>query len=365
MKKIPPDFLFNLPTARPRQPGWFAVALLMSVLTGLLSACGGSSNTRTAEDDKVYDTPVPADIAAVPDAVWKDEPISKLGNPASYKVDGETYYIQRTRKPYKARGYASWYGKDFHGNKTSSGERYNMHAMTAAHKTLPIPCYVRVTNLRNKRQVVLRVNDRGPFVDDRIIDVSYTAAVKLGMIAPGTAYVEVEALLEPPRPQIADGGDLSPESPAPTEPPQSQSAGLDEAVEIEVREVSSSTGPASVGTAAAGTATVAAAPPAPPVKDDSWLSAPEPETPPAPAAEPVVMLGRGSYLQAGAFRAMDNANVLASRLGSARLAGQIRVESGDDGLHRVRLGPYTDSEALAGDRIALETQGLKPTLVSH
>lgn len=138
--------------------------------------------------------PPPAAILAVPDAVPQLEPRSKLGNPPFYDVLGHRYYVLASAERYVARGVASWYGPAFHGINTAMGERYDMYAMTAAHKTLPLPCYVQVTNLRNGRSVVVRVNDRGPFVANRLIDLSYTAAAKLGMLRDGTAFVEVRTL---------------------------------------------------------------------------------------------------------------------------------------------------------------------------
>jgi len=122
------------------------------------------------------------------------EPPSRTGNPNSYKVFGKRYYVMNSSENYRQRGTASWYGKDFHGKKTSSGVPYNMHAMTAAHKSLPIPTYVRVKHLGNGRSIVVKVNDRGPFARGRIIDLSYAAATKLDMVGTGTAPVEVVAL---------------------------------------------------------------------------------------------------------------------------------------------------------------------------
>ncbi len=119
---------------------------------------------------------------------------SKLGNPTSYVVFGKRYYVLDNARGFVERGTASWYGKKFHGRKTSSGEIYNMHAMTAAHKTLPLPTYVRVENLANGKSVVVKVNDRGPFVGTRIIDLSFAAAQKLNVIGPGTADVEISAV---------------------------------------------------------------------------------------------------------------------------------------------------------------------------
>jgi len=119
---------------------------------------------------------------------------SERGNPSSYVVFGRRYHVLDSSEGFRQRGVASWYGTKFHGRSTSSGEVYNMHAMTAAHKTLPIPVYVHVKNLDNGRSIVVRVNDRGPFITGRIIDLSYAAAKKLGVDGPGTANVEISAL---------------------------------------------------------------------------------------------------------------------------------------------------------------------------
>lgn len=136
----------------------------------------------------------PGNLLAMPDAVPHVEPRSRLGNPPFYDVLGHRYYVLASADGYVARGVASWYGPTFHGERTAIGEPYDMFAMTAAHKTLPLPCYVRVTNLRNGKSIVVRVNDRGPFVSNRLIDLSYTAALKLGMIRDGTTLVEVRAI---------------------------------------------------------------------------------------------------------------------------------------------------------------------------
>jgi rare lipoprotein A len=134
------------------------------------------------------------DITAIPDAVPRSEPRSRNGNPPFYDVLGRRYTVLDTAQGYVERGVASWYGPGFHGGSTSMGEAYDMYAMTAAHKTLPIPCYARVTNLTNGRSVVVRINDRGPFVANRLIDLSYTAAAKLDMLRGGTAMVEVRVV---------------------------------------------------------------------------------------------------------------------------------------------------------------------------
>ncbi len=136
----------------------------------------------------------PPDVSGVPDAVPRDEPRSRYGNPRHYEVFGKRYHVLDSANGYSERGVASWYGEKFHGRRTSSGEPYDMYLMTAAHKSLPLPTYVRVTNLKNGATVVVKVNDRGPFVHNRIIDLSYAAAARLGILKNGTGLVEVEAL---------------------------------------------------------------------------------------------------------------------------------------------------------------------------
>ncbi len=150
------------------------------------------------------DMPVPGDLEATPDAEPKPEPLHATANDA-YTVFGRNYTPLRTAAGYKRQGTASWYGRKFHGQRTVSGEVYNMYAMTAAHPTLPIPSYARVTNLENKRSVVVRINDRGPFGSGRIMDVSYAAAVKLGFAEATLAPVEVEGIAtEPVATEIAE-----------------------------------------------------------------------------------------------------------------------------------------------------------------
>jgi rare lipoprotein A len=164
--------------------------------TCALAACGGS--TRTIPPPAPLPTPsTPApqvDVGSIPDAIPRAEPRSAKGNPPFYTVLGKRYFVLANAEGYLERGVASWYGPGFHAKSTSNGERYDMYAMTAAHKTLPLPAYVQVTNLQNGRSVTVRVNDRGPFKDGRIIDLSYTAAAKLGMLKSGTAFVEVRSV---------------------------------------------------------------------------------------------------------------------------------------------------------------------------
>lgn len=120
--------------------------------------------------------------------------LSRYGNPSAYRVKGRTYEVMKNPTGYRTRGLASWYGTKFHRRRTSSGEHYNMYALTAAHKTLPLPTYVRVKNLKNGRETIVKVNDRGPFHKGRVIDLSYAAAAKLGLVTAGTAPVEIEAI---------------------------------------------------------------------------------------------------------------------------------------------------------------------------
>lgn len=167
----------------------------------LLAALSGCASTPT-EDRDYAPTEIPSGLAELPDPVPRPEPRSRYGNPASYEVFGKRYYVMDSAKGYKERGHASWYGSKFHGRRTSSGEPYDMFKMTAAHKSLPLPTYVRVTHLDNGRSIIVRVNDRGPFHPGRIIDLSYAAATKLGMVNDGFARVEVEAI-NPDAPQPA------------------------------------------------------------------------------------------------------------------------------------------------------------------
>ena len=153
-----------------------------------LIACGSIGSKQDSAPTN------PPNVSNVPNAVPRDEPRSKYGNPANYEVFGKRYYTLNTSRGYHEKGISSWYGKKFHGRRTSSGETYDMYAMTAAHKTLPLPTYVEVTNLANGRKVIVKVNDRGPFHGDRLIDLSYSAAKKLDIISKGTGMVEIRAI---------------------------------------------------------------------------------------------------------------------------------------------------------------------------
>jgi rare lipoprotein A len=231
------------------------------------------------------------DYMAIPDAVPRTEPRGKYGNKSPYSVNGRTYRVLESARGYRAEGMASWYGEKFHGHRTSSFEPYDMYAMTAAHTTLPIPSYVRVTNLDNGRAVIVRVNDRGPFHRGRIIDLSWAAAQRLGYANVGTARVRVET--------------VEPE--------------------------------AEIVVAAAEPADEAQAPPAPAVALPGAPAAQLRATPPPE----VHTASHGFFVQLGAFAFPDAARSLAERARAA--AGEpVSVLAGEDTLHRVRVGPYED-----------------------
>ena len=180
---------------------------IIFLLTALCLAGCQTNNVEKNSEDPVTDSKskgayylddgpeevIPENLSSIPNAIPKKEPLNKFSN-RPYKVFGKTYYPMTSLKPYSATGYATWYGKKYHGNKTSIGEVYDMYKMTAAHKTLPLPCYVKVTNLKNDKTVIVRVNDRGPFVKDRIIDLSYAAANRLEIIEKGSELVKVELI---------------------------------------------------------------------------------------------------------------------------------------------------------------------------
>lgn len=245
-------------------------------------------------------------LDAIPDAVPRNEPLHRYAN-RPYIALGKTYTPLTSKGNFKQRGIASWYGKKFHGQRTSSGEVYDMYAMTAAHPTLPIPSYARVTNLSNQKSVIVRVNDRGPFLHERAIDVSYTAAHKLGIIGNGSGEVEVESL--------DAGAGAAPV--APGEPAQSK--------------------PLESGTPVATTA--------------------------SPAALTSLETSENSvYLQLGAFKSQQSAESFMERIRNdlGDLGKQFKL-SAKDGLVRVHIGPYgNQSEARASAEKMRTTLGFRP-----
>jgi rare lipoprotein A len=289
------------------------IALIMAIT---LSACGTTSRREaplppTMEkdarggyylDDGPGDNP-PPNLDSIPDAVPKLEPVHR-GASWPYTVMGRDYTPMTALARYKARGTATWYGRRYHGKQTSSGEIYDMYAMTAAHTTLPIPSYARVTNLANAKSVVVRINDRGPFIGDRVIDLSYTAAHKLGLLADGSAMVEVESIL--------------PGDPAPARVVASSPSVL----------------PAPPTPEAAATELAPVAVALPPVEA-------QPTTLAATPPEPESQAASGVYVQFGAFRSKENAESYLARLKQQIewLSVALRVLP-RGGLYRVHAGPY-------------------------
>ncbi len=253
------------------------------------------------QDDGPADN-VPANLDAIPDAQPRAEPLHRFAN-RPYSVLGQDFVPYQELKPYKARGIGSWYGRKFHGQKTSIGEPYDMFAMTAAHPTLPLPSFARVTNLANGRTVVVRVNDRGPFLHGRLIDLSYAAAWKLGYISSGSAQVEVESVL----PGDLQGGTQLASAPAAAPAPAPEKGGPG-------------------GDSPDPVAAIAAAPA-------------------AATALPEVQEPRGIFLQLGAFGSLENAESFRARilrqLDWVRETIAIRAR---DGMYRLHLGPYADAQ---------------------
>jgi rare lipoprotein A len=294
----------------------FVVAVTVIALAGCSAAppkpgagappAAGTPSTRYYADDGPPDR-VPADLDAIPDAVPRPEPLHRFAN-RPYVVMGRQYIPATSLRPYRERGIASWYGRKFHGQKTSIGEVYDMFAMTAAHPTLPLPSYARVTNPATNRSVVVRVNDRGPFLHGRVIDLSYAAAHRLGIAQRGSGEVEVEAIV--------------PEN------------------------------------------VVVAAVPLPPV-DGAAAPAPPPVVPVAPA--PPAAPAGGFMVQLGAFANFANAEAFLAHVQNQTAAAGVepRVRQ-SAGLWRVYVGPYADRDEAArtADRIA-NAFGLASTVRPH
>jgi peptidoglycan lytic transglycosylase len=260
-------------------------------------------------DDGPGENP-PANIDAIPDAVPESEVLAPRAN-SPYTVFGKRYVPMPGYVPYKDSGIASWYGKRFHGKKTSNGEIYDMYGMTGAHTTLPIPSYLRVTNPDNGRSVIIRINDRGPFHSNRLIDLSYAAAYKLGLINKGSGRVEIEAI------------DNRPETLAKSTPKNEPPIAL----------------PVSTSANAKDLATISSAPPATNAADTATS-----ETAPG-------TIQSGSYVQVGAFKYENNADGLRQKLARQNLttdgsSGSVPVTSWyNEGVYRVRLGPYSSRAA--------------------
>ena len=284
-----------------------ALPLCVLIAAGMAACFSAPPRGETPSATPVPPPPAERPLApgVVPDMVPRNEPRSRNGNPPFYDVMGKRYFVLSSSVGYVERGVASWYGPGFHKVRTSSGEQYDMYAMTAAHKTLPLPAYVRVTNLQNGRSIVVRVNDRGPFVGNRISDLSYTAASQLDMLRNGTAMVEVRSL-EP----------------------------------------------------ASGNTPLLAQDPAPAASADS----PPPEAAPDGAAGgiAIVPVPRTLFIQAGAFSDPHNAERLLEKLRGGGY-GKVFVRDNEIAgrrMYRVRIGPVPDVAEF--DRIvaALERVGI-------
>jgi rare lipoprotein A len=263
-----------------------ALGLSAATLSLLLASC--SSVSLFEESDSRPDQK--PDLDQISEPVPRAQPRSKYGNPDSYVVFGKRYHVMPTSDGYRERGIASWYGTKFHGRKTSSGEPYDMYQFTAAHKTLPLPTYARVTNLKNGRSIIVKINDRGPFHDNRLIDLSYAAAYKLGISAAGTGLVEVAA--------------INPAAPQPR--------------------------------------TIQAAAPAEPAA----VARADGDRQVIPAVELAGDRPVGMYVQVGAYSDRSNAERMRLRLAQADITDirLSRIDSEDNSVYRVRIGPLTNVE---------------------
>jgi rare lipoprotein A len=197
--------------------GAFLLVIAIVLSSCALAPKAPPASSKYYSDDGPPET-VPDNLAAIPNAVPRDEPFHRFAN-RPYTVFGRTYVPVVNKDPSRQRGIASWYGKKFHGQKTASGEPYDMFGMTAAHPTFPIPSYARVTNVKTGAWVVVRINDRGPFHSNRVIDLSYAAALRIGIAGPGSGVVEVERVFESPEPEPTVSQLLPPPVPVPLETP--------------------------------------------------------------------------------------------------------------------------------------------------
>lgn len=333
----------------------FLLAPTCALLLLLVSACSSHKPAGAAHKPEVNtapDTPakkkgryslledqgpdVDIDVSNIPNAVPKKEIRTIAGNVSPYTVLGKTYTVQFNAAKYSAVGLASWYGKKFHGERTSNGEIYNMFGMTAAHKTLPIPCYVRVTNLANNKNVVLRVNDRGPFHEERVIDLTYTAAKKLDFHRAGTAKVRVDVI------------NLNDFAPLPMAAVKNEGSGkLSGALAGVVN--NNKTELTKTNNAAA--APLKAAPST--LQPAATTPAIAPATQPAktPGAKPAAFTP--VYLQVGAFASQEGAAVQQKKLRTYTQLPIVLMPVEGKKIFRVLIGPITDAN---------EMQALKQTL---
>ena len=306
-----------------------ALPLGLAVAVGL-TACF-SAPPRPAPTVPTAPVTPPPKPDSIPEVIPRIEPRARSGNPPFYDVFGKRYYVLSSSVGYRERGVASWYGPGFHNVRTSIGEPYDMYGMTAAHKTLPLPAYVRVTNLQNGRSVVVRVNDRGPFVGNRIIDLSYSAAAKLDMLRNGTAMVEVRTIDPSAPPAITASA-----TPAPAAAPPAATA-------------LTIVAPA----AAAPASSAPAAAPAATAPGTATPTAGSGVTSPAAAATAL-------FVQAGAFSDPANAERLAEKLRGGNYGKVIVRDDQIAGrrMYRVRIGPVPSVAEFDRVVAALERAGI-------
>ncbi|WP_144630383.1 septal ring lytic transglycosylase RlpA family protein [Bordetella genomosp. 13] len=328
-------------------------ALLATLLLALFMAgCSSTSERRGAstsggggyyKDDGPGSNP-PPNLDAIPDAVPRIEPLASGAN-RPYVVFGKRYVPDLDDDVHRQEGVASWYGRKFHGNSTSNGETYDMYAMTAAHPTLPIPSYARVTSKVNGRTVIVRVNDRGPFHSDRIMDLSYVAAWKLGLIAPGSGQVTVERILPDEINSMIARNGAGGAGNEPIATPIADAGGAQASV-LPVVATLPATTPARPASAAPGVSTGAV----------------------SMAATPAVSATAGGfYLQLGAFGQQANAQALANRINTQLEAGTPpAVITQTNNLYRVKIGPYANRDAALGavQQVSART-GILPTLAAQ
>ena len=324
------------------------LTLIVLALSACASAPMPSGSGGYYKDDGPGEKP-PANLDQIADAQPKIEPLHRYAN-RPYQVFGKEYVPLASVQPYRQRGMASWYGRKFHGQRTASGETYDMYAMSAAHTTLPIPSYARVTRVATGRSVIVRINDRGPFHPGRMIDLSYAAALKLGFAHLGSAEVELES--------IDPGQAVTPTQQAATTTPQAAAP----------------TPPAATMTLPAATMTLpAAAPTTPTAAPTTPVAAPIPPvaTTTAPAATtteralPAPEQGAAVYVQVGAFSSRANAENLRLRLEDefGWLKDTVQVLAIGN-LWRLHLGPYRTRDDARSVAERIESQlSVKPLLV--
>ena len=322
-------------------------------------------------DDGPGENP-PANLELLPDAVPRVEKFASGAN-RPYNVFGVDYVPDLSGTAYKQRGVGSWYGRKFHGQRTSSGEIYDMYAMTAAHPTLPIPCYALVTNVQNGRSVIVRVNDRGPFLHNRIMDLSYAAALKVGYLSSGSGMIEVEMLkpadIAAGRIPVTTTSLLATASmPTPAQPVTPSSAAPStmtmEALiaSLPATGVQPGLPPAPTITADAQSKSMPLPAKAEPVDPTALVALPDRQ--PAPSL-PETATGAGFYLQLGAFRVKAGADSFASHVAreiDPAIASRVQV-SDANGLYRVRVGPYAQRADADSAAASLRAVIAQPVLV--